>query len=150
MKKPVEWFLVMSETRARLVPGLPVRGVAPAAELVIRAEHRNLREIMADKPGRSFSSASAGRRSAMENGTDPLMHDRVEFLRQTFALVEAHRRAASFDRLVLVAGPRMLGLLRDEMPKSIMVTVSREIARNLAGLTETALPDALRREMDRD
>ena len=148
MKKPVEWFLVMNETRARLVQGLPAHGVAAAAELVIRTEHRNLRDVMADKPGRSFSSGSAGRRSAMESGTDPLLQDRMEFLRQTFALIEAHRRASSFDRLVIVAGPRMLGLLRAEMPSSLQRVISREIARNLAGLTESALPDALKREMD--
>ena len=150
MKKPVEWFLVMDETRARLLQGLPARGVAAVPELVIRAEHRKLRDLMADKPGRSFSSGSAGHRSAMENGSDPLLHDKIDFLRQAFALVEAHRRAGSFDRLVIVAGPRMLGLIRSEMPKALQSFVSREIGRNLAGLPEAALPNALRREMGLD
>ncbi|WP_167767262.1 host attachment protein [Jannaschia formosa] len=149
MKRPVEWFLVISETRARIVRGLPAPGAAPAAELVIRAPHRNLHEIMADKPGRSFSPGSAGRRSAMENGSDPLLRDKVEFLHQALALVEAHRRAGSFDRLAIVAGPRMLGLVRAELSTSLRGIVSREIALNLGGLPEAALPDALRREMAR-
>ena len=128
MKKPVVWFLVVNETRLRLHQGLSPSGVPPTPELVIHSVQRNLRDVLADWPGRSFSSGSAARRSSMENGTDPRPHDRMEFLRQTFAMVDADRRARSFDRLVIVAGPRMLGLLLGKMPKSSQVIVSRKIA----------------------
>jgi len=146
--KMVNWFLVMNETRARLVPGLPAIGAAAAPELVIRSDNHTVRKILADKTARRFASGD-GHSMDLEDGSDPLMHDKIVFLREAFSLVEAHRRAGSFDRLVIVAGPTMLGLLRDEMPKLLRKVVSREIPRNLAGLTEAALLEALR-EYEKD
>lgn len=143
-----EWVLVMSATRARIVRGLPARGEAAEPELVLRTPSRKLKEIMSDKPGRSYASGSPGRRSAMDYGSDPLRQDEIEFVHQIFALIEAHRRAGEFDSLVVVAAPHMLGLLRQEMPDSLLPLVKREIAKNLAGLTEAALPDVLKKELD--
>lgn len=145
--KKVEWVLVMNETRARVVRGLPAAGEPARAELVLRAESRKLRDIMSDKPGRSFSSGSGGRRSAIDYGGDPLRQDQIEFVHQTVALLEAHRRAGEFDTLAVVAAPHMLGLLREELSKALTACIGTEISKNLAGIAETELPAVLRREL---
>jgi protein required for attachment to host cells len=147
MKPEIEWILVMNATRARLIRGLPESGEPAAPELVLRAPSHHLREVMSDKPGRSFSSGSPGRRSAMDYGSDPLRQDELEFVRQVIALIESHRRAGDFDRLAIVAAPHTLGLLREEMPHALQPLVSRELAKNLAGVLETALPGVLKREL---
>lgn len=148
MKKKVEWFLVLNAARARIVRGLPAPGEAARAELVLRASHRRLQEIMSDKPGRSFASGSPGRRSAMAYGADPQREDEVDFLHDVIHLLEAHRRAGDFDTLVVVAAPHMLGLLRAEMPPALSAMVRKEIDKNLAGVFEAALPAILRNELE--
>ncbi len=150
MSRPTEWILVLSATRARLLRGLPAPGEPARPELVLRAPSHKLRDIMSDKPGRSFSSGSKRMRSAMEYGSDPLRQDEIEFLRQVIALVEAHLHAGEFERLVVVSAPRTLGLWREELPGSLRHIISGEIAKNFAGIDESALPAMLRTELGWD
>lgn len=149
MKFPVEWFLVMNETRARLVQGLPAPGAAIAPELVLRAESCSVRELLADKRTQFFLANINGRPSSVEYTCDPIMKDKVAFVRQVFALLDAHRRAGSFDQLAIAASPRMLTLLRCEMPTALRSIISREIPRNLSSLPEAELPMAIQRELNR-
>ena len=88
------WALVINGARCRILRGLAVDGDEVSAELVLRSESRHLRDIMSDKPGRSFASAGGGRRSAMEYASDQIAEDRREFIRQVIALLESHRCAA--------------------------------------------------------
>ena len=148
MKSDIEWFLVANATRARILRGLPRPGEAAAPELVMRATARKLRDIMADKPGRSFSSASQGRRGAIPYTSDPVAEDERNFVREVVALLETHRLAGDFDRLTVLAAPQTLGLFREEAPPALRARIRAEIAKNLAGIPEGALPAALRAELE--
>jgi protein required for attachment to host cells len=135
-----EWYLVLDATTARIVRGLAKTAEAGHPEIVIRSPAHKLREIMADKPGRSFASAGGGRRSSYEYPSDPVKEERRAFVRSALALLEQHRRDGEFDALIVVAAPRMLGLLRDEMSAQLRQLVQREIDKDFAGLD---LPDLL-------
>lgn len=63
--------LVISATQARIIKNIANGATDNATELVLHARHKDLREIMSDKPGRSFSSVGPGR-SAMEYASDPI------------------------------------------------------------------------------
>lgn len=141
------WGLAINSTRCRVVRGLSNRDGSAPAELVLRSEARNLRDIMADKPGRSFASAGGGRRAAMEYASDPVAEDQREFVRQVIALLESHRRAGDFDKLAVFAEHGILGHLRQFMPQSIRETVICELPRNLLQLSEQDLPKAILREL---
>ncbi|TGQ35597.1 host attachment protein [Mesorhizobium sp. M00.F.Ca.ET.216.01.1.1] len=64
MKPRSTWGLVADEARARILRDVLSAG-DEREDLVFHSERRQFREIMADKPGRSFASTGA-RRSAME------------------------------------------------------------------------------------
>lgn len=76
------WALVLNSARCRILRGGAAKGDDTLAELVLRSESRHLRDIMSDKPGRSFASTGGGRRSAMEYASDPLVEDQHDFIRQ--------------------------------------------------------------------
>jgi hypothetical protein len=50
------WALVINGARCRILRELSIRAEDAPAEPVLRSESRNLRDIMSDKPGRSYSS----------------------------------------------------------------------------------------------
>lgn len=141
------WALVMNSARCRILRGISPGAADALAELVLRSESRNLREIMSDKPGRSFASAGGGRRSAMEYASDPIAEDQREFIRQIIALLESHRRAGDFTRLAVFAGHDMLGLLRQMMPQPLRDMVIHEVAKNLLHLSAPDLQGAILREL---
>lgn len=137
------WALVMNSARARVVRGLTPHGQTPETELVMKSEARHLREIMSDKPGREFSSGSAGQRSAMEYHSDPVAQDRREFIAQALALLETHRRAGEFDKLAIFAEHEVLGALRPMLPESLRAMVVCEVPKNLVHLAADDLTKAI-------
>ncbi|MDM7932210.1 host attachment protein [Tabrizicola sp.] len=143
----VTWALVLNAARCRILRGLSARGDDVPSELVLRAESRNLRDIMSDKPGRSFASKGAGRRSAMAYSSDPVAEDRREFIHEVIALLESHRRAGDFDKLAVFAEHEMLGYLRQIMPPSLADLVVREVPKNLLHLSTQELAQVVSQEM---
>lgn len=140
MKKPIIWFLIADGAHARIVRQLERdRETGGRLEdIVFDVDHKPLREIMADRPGRSFASSDT-RRSAMAYHSDPVREQKIQFAAMLAGQLEEHRTASAFDRLVIVAEPRMLGLLRDALPVGLKSVVSAEIAKDLSNLPTAEL-----------
>lgn len=141
------WALVINGSRCRILRELSLYGDERQAELVLRSEARNLRDIMSDKPGRSFTSTGGGRRSAMEYSSDPITEDQRDFIRQVISLLESHRIAGDFSRLAIFAEHDMLGHLRQLIPHSLAALVIREVPKNLLHLSPYDLTNVVSREL---
>lgn len=139
MKQETIWALVMNTTRARILRGVREHNHLGAAELVLRTPHRALRDIMADKPGRTATSSGGGRRSSMQYASDPVHEDAVAFAREVVVLLETHRKASDFDSLAIFASEEMLGILRKELTDGLKAVVTKEITKNLMHESETDL-----------
>jgi protein required for attachment to host cells len=142
------WALVVNSARCRILRGVPPHEEDPLAELVLRSESHKLRDIMSDKPGRSFASTGGGRRSAMEYAGDPITEDRKEFIRQVIALLESHRLAGDFSALAIFAEHEMLGHLRQMMPRMLADMVVREVPKNLLQMPAHELAVAVSHELE--
>ncbi|MDD9731290.1 host attachment protein [Mameliella sp. AT18] len=139
MSRSRTWALIMDSVRARVLRGVEGADGEEPVELVSRAKSTHLRDIMADKAGRSFSSDGSGRRSAMELGADPIHRDMQEFAVDTAEFLERHRRAGDFARLAVFAEPKMLGILRTECPATLWAAVCLDRPLNLISLPEREL-----------
>lgn len=128
------WALVMSGVHARILRDVEDAEADEPVDLVSRAVSTHLRDIQSDKPGRSFSSGSGGRRSAIEPGSDPVHRDMQDFASDAADYLERHRRAGDFTRLAVFAEPKMLGIVRDEFPEALWATVVLDLPTNLIGL----------------
>lgn len=64
----------------------------------------------------------------------PTEHLASAFAKQVAQVIERARLKHSFDRLVLVAGPRFMGLLRDELSHSARELLAHEIVKNFGHL----------------
>ena len=136
--KDIVWALVMSSTQVRILRGISRENPHGEPELVLSTEHKDLRDIMSDKPGRSFSSVGPGR-SAMEYASDPVKDAMKAFAEQAVSLLEQHFRKHEFTRLAVVAGPQMLGILRDSLTPDLEQALIAEIPKNLLHESENDL-----------
>ena len=133
------WALVADGNRARIVRGVGSKSEdAPAGELTLHFDKKRLGEIMADKPGRAFSSVG-GRRSAMEYASDPVREEGLHFAQEIAALLGRHLKAGEFDALLVYAAPRMLGFLRDAIPEALKSVIVSESDKDLTKLPEAEL-----------
>ena len=100
------------------------------ARITDPAAHLHDRDLMSDRPGRSYESFG-GARHALERENDPRQREAVRFARRIARRLDEARRKDEFERLVVVAGPPFLGLLRQAMSKPTKARVAHEIHKDL-------------------
>ena len=147
MKRIITWILVADGSQARLFCNDgPGRGVAPLSDDLLTGCNLAGREIMSDRPGRTFDSVGQGRH-AKEPRTDPREVEKRRFAHTLAAMLEDGLKQGRFDCLVLVAPPKALGQLRDQLSKSLRDRVSAELAKDLMQTPLHELPEHLGRIM---
>lgn len=146
---PTTWILVADGARARIWTSERPHHLKAALSYDFASPVRNrTRDAGSDRPGRTFDSAGQGHH-AMEPPTDWKDHEKREFARSLAGRLREGAMAGSFDRLVVVAPPQFLGLLRAQFDKETARLVEAEIGKDLTHLSEDHdllphLEDALR------
>ena len=103
------------------------------------------RELETDRPGRRFGGMD-GNRHALDGERSTERHEMELFAKAVARSLDGARTRNEFDRLVLIAGPRMLGLLRDALPEPCRSVVAAEVTKDLAHQDLEAIRGAVPRE----
>ena len=124
------WVMVADKSKARIFTVADPRG-ALLDEVVLEHPQARQREqaLTSDRPGRSFDSKGQGRH-AMGASVEPDQQETIRFAKQITDHVQAAHNEGRCDRLLLVAGPPLLGLLREPLKTLTGLRIS-EIEKNL-------------------
>lgn len=128
------WVVVADSAAAKIFSV-----AAPTAPLkeVETLEHPEARmraqDIESDRPGRSFQSAG-NMRHGMERSSDAKKQEAIAFAREVAARLESARLQNGLDKLILVAAPEFLGLLRDHLSAETRNLVQAEFDLNITGM----------------
>jgi len=102
--------------------------------------------IDADKPGRSFQS-SGMKRHGMTREVDAKTQETMTFARQVAERLENARRQGEVERMILVAAPEFLGLLRQNFGADLRRMIDQEFSLDLLQMNpqeiRAHLPEAL-------
>lgn len=137
MKSLRTWVLICDGGRARVVARMAEgHRLGTVAGLTLATDLPRSKDLESERPGRSHESHGASRH-AYEPRSDP--HDQLEaeFLVRIVTAVAGRHEQGEFDRLVVVAPPKALGLIRAKLPDALRKVVLAEIAKDL-----TKTPDA--------
>ena len=128
------WVLVADSASARLFSAATPTGPLEELESLTHREGRmHPRELTSDLPGRAFDSAGQGRH-AMESHAEPQKQEAIAFARRLAERLDKARSQGEIERLIVVAAPAFLGLLRDHLGMKIRRLVEAEFALNLVRL----------------
>jgi protein required for attachment to host cells len=129
------------------------------APLALRASLENpaggLRDtdLETDRPGRRAGGASprdgggaGGSMHGVNGERSTEQHELSQFAKAVAQRIHTDRANQQFDRLIIVAGPKMLGLLRQELPESCRHTLVGEIPKDLMKQGLDAVRGALPRD----
>ena len=137
------WVLVADAARARIFSvDSPQANLNPVEQLVSPEARLHDRDINADRPGRAFDSFGEGRH-AMGTNTDPKEQDAIRFAREVADHLEQGRVGNRFDRLILVAEPHFLGLLRKSIKPPLGQLITLEINKDLSRAKEQEIREHL-------
>lgn len=140
----VTWILIADRTRAEILHALlDGLGPYPTLQSFIHAEGRMLpQERDSDSAGRV--QLAGGARSSVEPHEDRWRVEAQRFAHQIIADLDQARHDRRFDRLIVIAPPPFLGVLRATMPDTLHRCVVHEENGNLLQLSETEIQQRLR------
>jgi protein required for attachment to host cells len=135
------WILVAHDAGARVFEN---DGPGKGLQLIEEIDHPEGRErdqdINADRPGRSFRKNSADpRRAAMSRSEGPRERVVADFARAMAEKLKQGRVENQYERLVLVAPPRFLGLLRSSLDGPTAQLLVGSLNKDLASTTQAEL-----------
>ncbi len=137
------WIVVADAARARILSceGRACKGMHDIEALSHSESRSHNQDLVSDRPGRGWSSASGDGRHAMQESTDPATNERDRFARQLAERLKAAHHEGTFKHLVIVAAPSFLGALREVLDHHVAQTVTAEIPKNITKVDD---PSALR------
>jgi protein required for attachment to host cells len=102
-------------------------------------------DLETDRPGRRFGGTH-GNRHAVDGERSTQRHETEQFARTVARTLDNARARNEFDRLVLIAAPRMLGMLRDALPDTCRDVVAAEIPKDFVRHDPNTIRDVVPRE----
>jgi protein required for attachment to host cells len=135
MKPIVTWIVIADGDQAKVFEhNGPGKGLKPLKDLQFEQEHLKASEIMADKPGRAFSSAGPGQRSSMEYSSDPVAVRERRFVERLAEVLNEKLTEGRFNRLVIAAAPTALGDIRPALSDQVKETILAEMPKDLTNV----------------
>ncbi len=123
----------------------PDPALHPAGRLSEARARLHDRDLVSDRPGRVFDHAPAasGRRGAVaHHGTGgegerrPHRHVATLFARRIAQELALAQREGSIDRIVLMAEPKFLGMIRKALSPELEASVAAEVPKDLVHQAE--------------
>lgn len=129
---PQTWVVVADSSRARIFTVQTPRGPLEELESLVNPEGRmHERDLTADKPGRAFDSVGEGRHATGQM-ISAKEQEILRFAKDISDRLEAARVEGKCDKLILIAAPKFLGHLRQNLSTPTTALVTQEINKNLA------------------
>ena len=138
------WILSANRSSASLFesdwPGKSMRRIQDIPHPQGRMQNK---DIDTDKPGRVFDSFGEGRHSTSPK-QEPTEHIAQQFALELAELLNKGRLTNAYDKLVLIAEPKFLGVLRAALDKNTESLVSQTVNKELLDVKEHDLAEYLK------
>jgi protein required for attachment to host cells len=108
-------------------------------------------DLETDRPGRRFGGApGAGQAQSHHHGVNgersTLLHELTLFAKEVGRRIDADRNGRKFDKLVIIAAPKVLGLLRQSLPAPVQPLIAAEVPKDLVNRGPEAILNAIPRD----
>jgi len=144
MKHARIWYIIADGGRARFVERDEQGAYRTVVSFVAAELHDRSSDLGRDRPSRVKESANAARH-AVEPRRDLHEAAKEDFVKLVAEEIEAEHGRDQFDRLVLIAPPRVLTELKQKLSKPMAKIVVKDLQKDLTkvpdhDLTEHLLP----------
>lgn len=137
-------IVVADEREAQFFDAVTLTSLTGRGTLVNEAGRMKDGELESDRPGsRSAGPSGAGHRHGVTGEKSTVQHELTLFAKEVAKRIDADRVKNEFDKLVLVAGPKMLGLLRQSLPTPSQSLLAAEVSKDLTHQSQAAILKAL-------
>lgn len=132
------WILAADSSRVRIFEEMDaqhhLREIQDFANPAGKARQGDLLEDEPDR--RNFSKGALGGTHDGEPGTTAIAHENEKFSKDVGAFLDKAHAEHRFDKLCVIAPPKFLGLLRQNLSKEAQTLVEEEIAKDVSWFDE--------------
>lgn len=129
----VMWILVANQAEAQIYSSdRPPGNLQLVGGLANKEGAAHSRDLISDAPGRGFDSIGSGRH-AMEPNTGVKEEQRRRFVKEMVERLQTAYLKGVFDKLVLLAAPAVLGVIRKTLTADLEKIVIKEIPKDVIG-----------------
>ncbi|PWU20412.1 MAG: hypothetical protein C5B49_04320 [Bdellovibrio sp.] len=140
MSMSKQWIMVFNRADAKIFNRQPFQLIETIPNELGRAKNK---EMTSDKPGSSRTRiGGASTTYSLTGEKDPHEDAAIQFCRQLAEHLNKSHLKHQFDKLLLVAEPKMKGHLHRELGKDVLATVEW-LEKDFAHLSEAELRDRL-------
>src|ERR1043165_4557770 len=134
------WILVADNSRARIYQlHTPDKTPQQIEEFDNPQGRAHNRDLVTDGDGRYFGKGERNQGLTAPAGESAAEHEVELFAKRLAAHLEKCRVEQKFDRIRLVAAPKFLGLLRQNLDKEVEKLVDDSVAKDVSWFDENAL-----------
>ncbi len=139
------WIVAADASRARIFEiGEGADALQEIEDLVNPEGRLTDHELRSDAKGRYFGKGEHSQGHSAEPRVTPVQQEIGRFSRRVGTYLEKARSEHRFDHLWLIAPPKFLGLIRDNLGDEARKLVDEEIAKDLAGLSSHDIAEYVR------
>jgi len=141
----MNWILVANQAEAQIYSSCQLPGNLLLVDVLANKEGTaHPRDLISDAPGRAFDSTGSGRH-AMEPNTGVKVEQRRRFVKEMVERLQTAHSKGGFDKLVLLAAPAVLGVLRKSLTADLTKSVIKEIPKDVIGQDVDKIQSQLKR-----
>ena len=124
------WVLVADSSCAKIFKtGGKLNDLQEVADLVHSESRMHEQQVSSDLPG--SNAGGGGSRHGFEGKTGIKEHEAENFAREIDCQLETGRNNGQFDKLIVVAAPAFLGVLRKNISSNTSKLITSEINKDL-------------------
>jgi protein required for attachment to host cells len=137
------WILVAESSRAKLYSASSRKGPLTEVDAFVHPEGRlHAGDLVSDRAGSDGGSVGQGRH-VVDDKSIPKKQENINFAKEIADYLEGARTRGTFRKLILIAPPAFLGLLRDNLSKEVRELVTEQIDKNLVQQPATVVREHL-------
>lgn len=130
-----KWIVVADSSRARIFEVANKDKHLQEIEDMVNPEGRaNNRDLESDAAGRYYGRGQRMQGHSAGTTVNAVEHETEWFAKSVSEYLDKARAERRYDRLYLVAAPKFLGLLRDNLTRETRNTVSEELNKEISWL----------------
>ncbi|HSQ05295.1 MAG TPA: host attachment protein [Burkholderiales bacterium] len=140
-----KWIVVADSSRARVFEMANKEKHLREVEDMVNPEGRaNHRDLESDAAGHYYGRADRMQGPSAGTTVNAVEHEVEWFAKSVSQYLDKGRTERRYDRLYLVAAPKFLGLLRENLTKETRNTVSEELSKEVSWLDERDVESYIR------
>jgi protein required for attachment to host cells len=149
MHTSTTWVIAADASHARIfeLGDRKTASVQPIMELTHEQGRAHVREINTDADGR-FGGRD-GQSNVSQPAVDAAQHEMDIFSKQVGQYLDRAAQENRYEKLWVLAPPRLLGLIRQNLGKNTLDRVEEEIAKDIAWFEQRDIEEYLRRHQPR-